>query len=219
MICLLIAAGVAWLFIASQQVPEFYLHAAEIPAEKAAQHGERLERAVLQLQNEVRRDDHFQMTFTADEINGWLANDLLKKFPKLLPPEIHEPRVALEPGKILIGFRYEPGVKTVVTVVLEPILDAESNQLAIRVRQMQAGSLSVPLGALIEQFVKRAQTAKIPIRWEQDDGVPTAVIPLQFLSDAYRDKHVVVETLQVTAGEITIAGHTVAIPAKPTQSK
>lgn len=210
-----VAAILTWLYLASQQVPEFYIQAVEIPATKAAEQGERLERAVLQLQNEVRRDDQFQMTFTADEINGWLASDLVEKFPKALPPGVQNPRVALEPRTILLAFRYDQGVQTVLTLAFEPLLLAEENQLAIRVRQVKAGAVSVPLGPLLEEIAKRAQAAKIPLRWEQDDGVPTAIIPLRFLADAYRDKHVVLETLAVETEKITVAGRTIPVPTRP----
>ena len=211
----IVVGCLVWLYSASQHVPEFYAHAVEIPAAKAAEQGERLERAVLQLQNEVRSDDRFQMTFTAGEINGWLASDLIEKFPKALPTGVSNPRVALEPKTILIAFRFDQGVPTVVTLAFEPLLLAEENQLAIRVRQVKAGAVSVPLGPLLEEIAKRAQAAKIPLRWEQDDGVPTAIIPLQFLADAYRDKHVVLDTLAVEAEQITIAGRTIPVPEQP----
>ncbi len=217
LILAILSGGIAWLWYASQQVPEFYQAAVVIPQVQAEVQGDRLERAVLELQNNVRREEQFQLTFTAEECNGWLAVDLVEKFPKLLPRGTSEPRVAFEPGTMLIAFRQDQqAMHTIVTLALEPLLVAEKNQLAVRVRQVKAGSLSLPLGPLLEEVAQRARGAKIPLRWEQHEGSPLAIIPLQFLSEAYREKHVILDSIVITTGQMTITGHTLPLePALP----
>ena len=42
---------------------------------------------------------HWEIRFTADEINGWLAVDLVKNHPNALPPTLKDPRVSIDPNE------------------------------------------------------------------------------------------------------------------------
>ena len=77
------------------QVPAFYAEALAQPAAEPAKAAYQFEQEVLELQNDVRREGDWQATFSAEEINGWLANDLPVKFPRALPEHVSDPRVAI----------------------------------------------------------------------------------------------------------------------------
>ena len=98
-VVLVIASGVlvGCLYWATQQAPEFYEQALQKPPQEEAQAGDELERQVLDLRNELRSEGRFNVEFSHDQINGWLAADLPDKFPQLLPRGVSEPRIAFEP--------------------------------------------------------------------------------------------------------------------------
>ena len=52
-------------------------------------------RDIAAIESAVNTPGRWQTTITAEEINGWLAVDMVKNHPKLLPPTFHDPRVAI----------------------------------------------------------------------------------------------------------------------------
>lgn len=58
--------------------------------------------------------------FTVEQINGWLADDLQKNHPSLLPATITDPRVAIENNQLMLGFRWQqPKWSVVVSLAAE----------------------------------------------------------------------------------------------------
>ena len=49
----------------------------------------------LQLRNDICNEPTWEAVFTDQEVNAWLAEDLVTHFADQLPPEVHEPRVAV----------------------------------------------------------------------------------------------------------------------------
>lgn len=202
-----LTAGLVWLFIAATQVPEFYAEALRTPMVDAREQGEKFERAVLELHNEVRNEDHFRVVFTPEEINGWLISELPRKFPKALPGKVHDPRIALEPDRILAAFRYEErGVSTVITLALEIKLTESADVVAVRVRQLKAGAIPVPLAPLIEDITKHAHRQGLAILWQQEEGDPVALVPLRFSEAVLRDKTLLLQEIAISADGITVGG-------------
>ncbi len=213
LVVLLSVIALIWLFQASQQVPEFYSRAIEIAPERAAEAGDRLERAVLELHNEVIHEDRFQMTFTDEEVNGWLASDLIEKFPERLPPSVRDPRVAFEEGAAIIAFRYEEGnAKTIVTVRADIHLLEDEDVLSVTLRALHAGTVPIPIGPVLENLKREAEQRRLPIRWEDDRGSPVALIPLRLGDQWVKDRQLILENIYLEPGKLTIAGRAVEVP-------
>jgi hypothetical protein len=216
---LLIAAGVggtiAWIIRSAQQVPQFYAEALELPAVAAAAQGDQLEREVIAVQNAIRRDEAFEFHVTADQINGWLASDLPEKHAGLLPPGVHEPRVACREGELLVGCRYDgAGIPTVVSVAARAHLVAGKDVLAIHLKQAQAGAVPLPLGQVLDELSRRAHRSDIALRWELQEGDPVALVPLRFDGEILRDKQLVVDIVEITSAGVRVAGRIID-PKKP----
>src|SRR5687767_9258680 len=77
------AAALFGIYRASQQVPQFYQQALT-RSYAEADYGERFERQALALHNQARRAGAWEVRFTEEEINAWLAAVLPQKFPQAL---------------------------------------------------------------------------------------------------------------------------------------
>ncbi len=101
-ICVLLTAvivGLSVLHGASRHVPEFYARA--IQADRGAQRDASavMLRKTAALVSDVGNEEQWKSLFTSDEINGWLAVDLVENHPHALPSTIADPRVQIEPNR------------------------------------------------------------------------------------------------------------------------
>ncbi len=208
----LIATAALVLFLlyrATQHEPEFYVRALKAEPAKQAEAGDQLEKRVVNLRNEVRRDGDWEVVFTDEQINGWLATDLPEKFPDALPPEVSDPRVAIEPDTAQVACRYRDGsFTTVVSLAVEMHLTGRPNELAVRIRRARAGSLPVPISNWLDQVTEAALESGIPLRWEKKDGDPVAIVEIPFEHTEVRNRLLRVETIQLREGELYLAGRT-----------
>ncbi len=62
----------------------------------------------LQLRNDICNEPTWEAVFTDQEVNAWLAEDLVTHFADQLPPEVNEPRVLFELDHIILAFQFAP---------------------------------------------------------------------------------------------------------------
>jgi len=207
-VLLLVAVGgLSTLYWASQQVPTFYeeIVAADPVGQRRAS-DEMLQRSTT-LANDLRREGRWEMLVTAEQINGWLAVDLVENHPEALPETFRDPRVAVGPDTLTVACRYRQGATTsVLTLTLEPYL-SETNCLSIRIRKARAGLLPVPLAGLLDRVAEAAHEVDLPLKWHDEEGDPVATIPLT-PPDNEDDRRVQIDTLKLSDGKIYIAGTT-----------
>ncbi len=97
------------IYRASQQVPEFYAQAISIPAESQEKQSDLMLQQVTTLYNEVQVKRAWSQVFKAETINGWLAVDLPRNHPTLLPTGMHDPRVHIGPQGITMACQVDRG--------------------------------------------------------------------------------------------------------------
>lgn len=204
---LVAAAGIFALYRAVQYVPPAYQTALAMDAQLQVRRSDELLQQASALSNQVRKPGKWEAVFTAEQVNGWLAVDLMKNHAGAVPPGFHEPRVAIEPGDVRMFCRYEKdGVSSVLTLAVEPFLP-EPNVLAVRIRAARAGLLPVPLGEVLKGLSKAAAEADLRLEWRQSDGDPVAILPMKEARDDHGNA-VRIDKLEVRAGEIYVAGTT-----------
>ena len=206
-VLLAIVAGIYALYRASQHVPEFYRQA--LQADRAAQSkaSDRMIQHATALANDVRKEGRWEAVFTAEEINGWLAVDLVKNHPGALPASIRDPRVVIEPEQVMVACRFEEGkISGVVMLAVEPYLQ-EPNVLALRIRKARAGLLPLPLNDFLDLATKAAARAEIDLHWRQADGDPVAIFRIPPPRDV-KNRVVSIDTIRLSAGQISLAGST-----------
>src|SRR3954471_9396984 len=144
--------GLLCLYRASQQAPAFYKEALTRKPTALRDEGQQFERQALALHNQLASSGAWEVRFTQDEINGWLATELPAKFPRALPPGIMDPRIAIVGDELHLAVHYRRGrVDTVMSLAGKISLTNQPNEIAVRIDQARAGILPVPLGSLIQE--------------------------------------------------------------------
>ena len=206
----LAACGVFALWQASQHEDEWYIQAvaAAEPAQ-TKEAGDEFERQALDLRNEARRTGQWQAVFTDEQVNAWLANDLIEKFPDRLPSSVSDPRVKFETDMAKLACRVTTSKgASVVVVGIDFYLTEQSNELAVRLRDARAGLVPMPKKRILDMVKKAARQSDVPVRWSQNEGDPVGLvnIPEQFEQIEGR---LVLESVEVREGEIFLSGRTV----------
>lgn len=211
-VLVLVLGFLGWAYRATQQVPEFYVRQLELEAfQKRA--GDALEKQALQLNSQIRKSERWQARFTAEDINGWLAVDLPQKFPQALPSDVQSPRVAIDPEMIQLACKVEsPRFSSVVSLGLQPYVTSEPNVIALRVKQLAAGSLPLPLSQYMEQITEQCAKSGLPLRWTEEEGDPVALVTLPLEPKDFQDRQVRLEQIELAEGEIILSGTSEPMP-------
>lgn len=214
-IALMVVAALLGLYVAAEQEPAFYREAMEIDPGVLKKQSDRMLRQATALANAVKKEDSWEALFTAEQINGWLAVDLVQNHPGALPPTLHDPRVAIDPKRITFACRFDGrGINTVLTLTIEPYVP-EPNVIALRIISAKAGLVPVPLNKVLDRLSQAAREMHFHLEWRRTGSDPVAMLSLPATDD---DRPVRIETLRLGENEIYVAGTTREKPrAKQTQ--
>lgn len=205
LLLLLLAGGV---YFGSQVEPEFYHQALQTAPEDLEQESEELLAKTTALVSLARQEGSWEAVFTESQINGWLAVDLPEKHKELLPPDVHDPRVVIQPDRAKVAWRWDRDrFTTVVSLDLEIFL-SKPDELAIRIRRIRAGAVPLPTAQLLDLIGKRAEEAKLHIRWVQEDGDPVALVPIPPVEDGRLLRRI--KAIRLEEGQVYLAGETQA---------
>lgn len=208
-VALLLVAAVGLLLVwrASRQVPEFYQEAIDGDPRAQAEASDQMIQRATTLVSNVEQEGRWEATFTADQINGWLAVDLVKNHAGQLPPSVSDPRVAIEPDGLTVACRFKQGAVDSVLSLSVDVYLSEPNVVAVRIRKARAGALPLPLDSVLERISEAVRRSKLRIRWRQAEGDPVALISLP-PPRRPSDDVVEIDTLRLGDGEVYVAGTT-----------
>lgn len=207
------------LFRASQQVPTFYTQALAQEPVRQKEAGDQLEREVLALNNQIRKPGRWESHFTDEQINGWLAADMPVKFPGSMPRGVSHPRVAIEPQAVQLAVRYQQDdISTVVSMAGDMYLTDEPNEVAVRIRNVRAGAVPIPLRQFLREIQERCISAGLALRWAEVEGDPVALVKLPLDRDEFRGRKLELEELRLEDGSLIVSGRTESdedVPEEP----
>jgi hypothetical protein len=207
--CVLGVGAAWWAVRQTKQVPDFYeraTHSLPASTQEASRH---LAAEVEQLQHDASQSGSWLASFSADEINAWLIEELPRKFPQLLAKGASEPRIAIEEGRLLAAVRYQNGrFDTIVSCELRVELTEQPNMLALRVNDLKAGALPLPLHQFLRNITKEAAKGDIDIRWDATEAGPIALVTVPSEHPKYVLNPVIVESISLVQGGLILAGHT-----------
>src|SRR5687767_2691292 len=103
---ILAVASLLAVYRASQQVPDFYREAITADTQRQAAASKEMLRTATALVNNAQHEGEWEAEFTEEQINGWLAVDLVENHGQALPPEVQDPRVSIRPDGAKIGWRW-----------------------------------------------------------------------------------------------------------------
>src|SRR4051794_2126564 len=134
--------GLVWISLTHQ--PGFYRAVVRLPREQRAVKAKRFMAQSLQLRNDICNEPSWEAIFTDQEVNAWLAEDLVTHFADQLPPEVHEPRVVFEVDRVPRAFQVDQGPFSSITWVVPRPHAPEGTVLELTLEKIRAGALPVP---------------------------------------------------------------------------
>jgi len=197
--------AVVALWRAAQYVPDWYRQAVESsPTPDHRRASDEMERRVADLVSGLKSTGRWQIVFTEEQINSWLAVGLREKHPDALPRGFFDPRVRIEPDGVTLACRTDRGgVSAIVSLKVDVFL-ASPNVVAVRIRKVRAGRLPWPLEEVLQGLTRAAGEMDVPLRWTTTEGDPVGLFTLRPAGG----KKVQVEVIQLDQGRVYVAGTT-----------
>ena len=157
----------------------------------------------IQLRNDICNEPNWEAVFTDQEVNAWLAEDLVTYFADRLPPEVNEPRLLFEVDRIILAFQLrQRGVQSVITVVARPRVPG-GNTIELTLEKIRAGILPVPADNILDRIIEYARNHGVDAEWARKDGFP--VVVMRYTPHIDRED-VQLEELQIRDHQIRLAG-------------
>ena len=198
-----------WTVRQTQYVPEFYSRATERLPIKTREASDRLQKDVLRLRDAAGQNGSWRASFSDAEINAWLVEELPKRFPKLLAKGVQDPRIVIEYDRVLVAARYKDRHwDTIVSFEVNVELTEEANLLALRVHNLRAGALPLPIGNFKKGITKEAAKGDIDVRWDMTADGPIALVTVPREHPKYVASPAIVESLDLRDGRLVLSGQT-----------
>jgi len=206
LVLLLIAAVVGLFSYLLSREPKFYAAAEVPPGPDRQQASENFEKEATSLYSQIQNETEWETYFDEHEVNSWLAEDFIRSnLVQHLPKEISDPRVAFQPDRVLLAFRYgADSVSSVVSIEARVWMSRqEPNTIALQIEQMKAGALPLTTRFVQERLTESAHNLDIDLQWYRHDGYPVAVLRFQ---SQKREPTVQLEELKLMDGRIYLKG-------------
>lgn len=188
--------------------PDFYRRAVGPGDPQVEQQSRRLVSKVSALQASWTRTGDWEAVLDEDEINAWLATDLPRNHSRLLPAGMADPRVALEPGRIVVAVRVSRWSLSVVATCRAEVVLRDVNRLGVVVEHVSLGRMPLPVGPVLRDIVRRLSTAGLPTDLRRIDGRQILVISLPAAPDPTALGHTL-DRLTIDTGSVVFAGRTI----------
>jgi hypothetical protein len=216
-VLVLIAAAVCAIYRATQHVPEFYAKELAIPAESQEKASDLLLKQATSLQNDVQHLGPWRQVFKAQTINGWLAVDLPRNQPNLLPPGMRDPRVSIRPQGIILACQVDRGTLHAVVSLEVSAFVAADDVVGLRIHKARLGAIPWSFGTVLNKITDAAKNSNVDIRWRQADSDPVALIKVTS-AQGNRKQIIHIETIELEEGALAVAG-TTEIASKQTTNQ
>jgi hypothetical protein len=191
----------AWFSLTYE--PYYYRAMVGLTREQRAGRAKKFVAQSLQLRNDIVNEPTWEAVFSDQEVNAWLAEDLVMHFSDRLPPEVHEPRLLFEPDRIILAFQLQQGgVQSIITVVARPRVPG-GNTIELTLEKIRAGILPVPADHILDRIIEYARRHGIDAEWARKEGYP--VVLMRYTPHIDRED-VQLEELQIIDHQIRLAG-------------
>lgn len=211
LVLLVLGCMASWALKQTRTVPAFYAEAAAREPQNTDRVRRELEVQVEHLQSSVRKTGSWSAEFSDEQINAWLESALAAAFPKLLPKGVSDPRVVVEDDHLLAAALYKnKRIETVVSCEIRVALTEEPNILAVRIDNLRAGALPLPLDGFMKKISHEVSKSDIEVRWDkaEPDQAPVALVSVPSEHESYVRTPVIVESVRLKDGFLTLTGHT-----------
>jgi hypothetical protein len=149
--------------------------------------------------------------FTEKRINSYFEDDFVPSglAAKILPEGVTSPRVAIDPDKIRLAFRYRVGPwSTIISIDMRVWLATkkEPNVIGLELQGLHAGSVPIAAQSLLEQISEAAEQNGVKVIYYRYNGNPVALLRFQ---PELPHPTIQFTELQLHPGEIYVKGHSI----------
>lgn len=199
----------AWgVWIALRYEPNRYKELLAIDPAQVQRASDEMIRRVLAWRNAAAVPSKWQLCFTAEQLNGWFAVDMVQNHPELLPPGWSAPRVEIGPKQTFTLYgRVQRGIVHCVVSVQGKVWLLEKNRLAIQLHQVRAGALPIPRTPWIDRITELARQRRLALQWTSIENDPVALITLQ-IHHPETHRPVYIESVHLENQTVCLAGTT-----------
>jgi len=203
---LLAGAAVGTLALLVRHEPEFYRQRAVPPGQARNTQSLKFVATFSSVIDATINGYNFNETFTEEQINSYFQENFITSgvAKKLLPQDISAPRVAIEPDRIRLAFRYGcPPWCSIVSIDWRVWLaPKEPNVVVLELQGLHVGSLPISAQSLLEQISDVAHRNNIDVTWYRHEGNPVALV--RFPNDSRSG--VQLHQLELSSGKLTLVG-------------
>jgi hypothetical protein len=178
-----------------------------VPDAAAEREAARLLTKSVSLHAAAGRKGAWDAIFTDSEVNGWLATDLPRNHPRLIPAGMSAPRVRFTRDRLAGGARLHWGPLSAFGWVDFEVRLRGGNQLSLAPRDARLGLVPLPRGLVLTRVARAIAATGAVTEIRRLDGEPVLFVSLPSMggSSAARLR---LESLHLDAGEIILAGLT-----------
>ncbi|MDO4570409.1 MAG: hypothetical protein Q4D38_08500 [Planctomycetia bacterium] len=202
----LCVGGGVWWAIKAQ--PSFYkeLAVVETNREKVILDSDKMCEKVRKLRHAAARKTRWEIEFSQDELNHWLAIEISEKKAGLLPRRLKNPRGQIVDGLIQAGVFIDfPEFQGVVSLDIVPRV-IRPNVIQIELRRVRCGVLPVPLRLIAGEIEAKAKEYAIPLQIEATSGALLLTTELMDGDLVYEGKNIVIEEIEISGKNIRLLG-------------
>ena len=196
------------LYLNAQRQPEFYRELMKRNIEIEERYHRDFLRKISQLHNTVQKTDSpWETQITADELNGYLATELIKPDVHLFPKEGQEPRIRFSQQKIEWACRLEYGSLTGILNVAANIMVLEPNTFLLCIVQSRLGSLPFSKERTANLFAEGLRKKGYSVTMGTNSGNPALTVtipPIKYEGD----KKITIDSLHFTDDTVQFSGRT-----------
>jgi hypothetical protein len=186
--------------------PAFYRRCATVPGPERKKSSEICNGKFLNLVQFIRFGrDRYSLEITQNELNSYFEEDFQKwgDARNLESKGITDFRVAVEPRRIRLGFRYgRPPWSTIVNFDLRVwVVPKETNTIAIEILGRHAGAFPISTQSILDLISEQATSLNIEVNWYRNGANPVALVHFVSERPTFQLQH-----LHLGEGKITIGG-------------
>lgn len=183
--------------------PDFYRERVAMPPELRKANAQQFASQSMQLRNDIMNETNWEASFTDEEVNAWLAQDLVQHFADQIPSGVSEPRVAFEPDRAILAFQLDQGALRSVVWAVVGIQVTAPNELALTLEKVRAGMMPVPIDNLLDRITTHVRARGVEIEWDRSGPHPVAKVKYQ---PTLTRKDIRLEQLQFLQGRVRLSG-------------
>src|SRR5690606_35123360 len=127
-----------------------------------------------QLRNDIANEDRWEASFTDEEVNAWLAEELVTHFADFLPEGVRDPVVVFDLDRVTLAFKLDRGPFTSLVWAVARVEVADDNTVAMTMEKIGAGAIPVSPDEVIGPIIRQARAYGLEVGWTHESGEPMA---------------------------------------------